>query len=1339
MSNNQEDTAGSYAVIPKAWYGLSITQRVLSGAGISAKTWRYNYSAANDSWSDCGSNCPTTVYSDVVSPDGSTVRSTFSNKYDYTESQLRRVDYFVGAAGQSALLRSEESGYAAPTTAPLPQVVGYSLQSNVNTEQTTKLSPLNQRTITQDGNTFTWQAQAFNAFAQVTQTQRSNDTGQPALTEQTSYLNDLTHWVLALPTQTKNVTDNKVVDDYVYDMANVTLKERWHFGQKLMSYTFNSAGQLASFTDGNNHTTTLGSYKRGIPQTISYPDGHSQTLVVDDFGQIASMTDQAGSTTSYTYDAVGRITGITYPTGDEQNWLAKSFNYAYVTATERGLSGGHWRRTVSHGAVRAVTYFDALLRPVLSDNYIDGVAGSNATILTNYDAKGRTIFASYPNANALTFTTAPAGAGITGSASSYDALGRLTQTQQDSELGPLITTSAYLSGARRQVTDPKGNVTTTSYQVFDQPSYDAAIQVLAPAGVTQVITRDLYGNPKTIRQYGTYNGLTGDVTKSLIYDSYNRLCRTTEPESGSTVMDYDAANNLAWSATGLAITGSGCGQEQVLAAARTTRTYDAMNRLTTLLPPSGTQSTSYTYDALGNPTSAQSGISTWSATYNKRGMLTGESLQLVGQSAWGIGYAHDAYGSVTLVHYPDGEDVSYAPDALGRPTQVGSYLTGIGYFANGEVAQATLGNGATYVAEQNDRQLLRNFSYGEGGTINLSEDLTYDNNGNITQFTDLAGGPRNKTLGYDALNRLTSATATSLWGTETYAYDPINNIRSRVNGNQTTTYNYDGRNLLASLTGAGATSFSYDDRGNVISKGGVALSFDQNNQLLGLPGVSYAYDAAGRRVSKTPASGAPTYSFYNQAGQLMYQVEPGLAKTTSFAYLGRKLVGSNESVALGAPGPVGFDANPNNGSYTVSWGTTPGATSYVLEESANGGGWTTVYAGSVTSKALSGRAGGSYSYRVQGCAGSTCGPWTSSATLGVRPALPTVTVPAGTINGSYTVSWTAPASSTSYDVQERLNSGSWTTIASDTTATSIGRSGTTSGSYTYQVSAKNTYGSRGWAASSAVTVDTTYGVLPTAPASLTVPASSSTGGASLSWATASLATSYTVEQSSNGGGSWTGIYSGSATSTAVSGLADGSYTFHVQACNAYGCSGWKAGSATLVVTHPPASAPTLSVPTSSASGSYTVSWGVVSSATSYTLQEQVNGGSWTTIQSSSATSKALSGKGNGSYGYRVQACNAGGCGAWSSTSSTTVLLPPAAPSSITVPATSSGSIAVSWPASGTATSYTLQQRLDSGSWSTVYTGAATSSTRTVTASGSYTYQVQACNASGCSAYKASSA
>jgi len=44
--------------------------------------------------------------------------------------------------------------------------------------------------------------------------------------------------------------------------------------------------------------------------------------------------------------------------------------------------------------------------------------------------------------------------------------------------------------------------------------------------------------------------------KSFVYDSYHRLCRTTEPESISTVMAHDDAGNVIWDAAGLAITGS---------------------------------------------------------------------------------------------------------------------------------------------------------------------------------------------------------------------------------------------------------------------------------------------------------------------------------------------------------------------------------------------------------------------------------------------------------------------------------------------------------------------------------------------------------------------------------------------------------------------------------------------------------------------------------------------------------------------------------------------------------------------------------------------------------------
>ena len=76
-----------------------------------------------------------------------------------------------------------------------------------------------------------------------------------------------------------------------------------------------------------------------------------------------------------------------------------------------------------------------------------------------------------------------------------------------------------------------------------------------------------------------------------------------------------------------------------------------------------------------------------------------------------------------------------------------------------------------------------------------------------------------------------------------------------------------------------------------------------------------------------------------------------------------------------------------------------------------------------------------------------------------------------------------------------------------------------------------------------------------------------------------------------------------------------------------------------------------------------------------------------------------------------QACNAGGCGPWSETAITTVLLPPPAPASISIPASSNGPVGVSWAASTTATSYFLRHALyQVTGWSTVYSGGATSYT-----------------------------
>ena len=1333
------------SVWPEWYVQDAITSEVITGAGMPAQTWTYSYSPSNVSWDKdpCATSgtCPTTVYTDVTDPNGNDTRYTFSNRFDATEGQLLRADSYQGAYG-GALAKSAINTYASATAGPWPSVYGVDLAYRDNYYQTEQVSPLSQKVITQDGQNYTWQAMTFNAYAQPTDVKRYNDiAGQTGIEEATAYLNDTNLWVLGLPQTVTNVGTGEVESSNVYNGQDL-LQQRSHFGEFMMSYTYNSAGQLASFTDGNQQTTHISNYYRGIPQSINFPDGNSESLTVDDLSQITSITDQNGNTTHYSYDSIGRIAQIAYPTSDTVSWYPKVFTYRFV-GSERGITGNHWDRTTTVGNAITTTYFDADLRPVLSDT---SNGSQDITTATAYDYTGATTFASYPVYGQPAVTDPSIS---TGTHHTYDPLERVIQTQEDNGTqAPIVTSTAYLSGAGEQVTDPNGNVTTTHYQVFDEPDYKDPILVVAPGGITQTIVRDIYGNPRSITQSGLYGTESDSVTKTLLYDSYYRLCRTTEPESGSTVMAYDGANNLAWSAQGQAIPDGTCGQGDVASAAQTVRTYDPMNRVLSITPPAGTQATSYTYDGVGNVTNANSGVTQQKFAYNTRNMVTKESLSVPGY-AWSLGYTYDGYGHISTIGYPSyngsSQSIAYSPDALGRATQVGSYASGITYFPNNQVAGFNFGNGASYVAEQNARQLLSSFGYGAGSTISLSEGFTYDNDGNITAVADqVPNGPRSKSFTYDALNRLASATAGNLYGVESYSYDALNNLRSRVTGGNTLTLNYDATNRLASVAqnGSVVTQYGYDTQGNrnSLTNGGTTInySFDAENQLLQVSGVEgYAYDAAGRRVTKTGTNGAVSaYYFYDQAGQLMYEFDPGTATATNYLYLGTKLIDKHATQQLAVPTGVVVMPNPNDGNFTVSWNAVADATSYTLQTTNGLSGTTVVYSGSSTSVALTVSTGGTQFYQLQACNSSGCSGW-ADVSASVWPAIPTfINLPSGTDNGGYNVTWTAPAGANTYDLQVSTDGGTtWTALATGTTSTSFPQPGNVSGTYIYRVQSHNrtVSGTAGWGTSPPVTVNTNYGVIPTPTPTLTVPATSYTGSATITWTAATPVTSYTLQQSVNGGSTWTTVYTGIGTTATVTGLGNGSYVYQLQACNTAGggsaCTSLVRGGP-MVVTLPPSPAPTASMPggSNNYTGSYIVDWSANNEATSYTVQEQINGGAWTTVQTGTGTAYDVTGKTDASYGYRVQGCNVGGCSAWSNTVITTVLLAPAAPSLSGGGTSNNGSYGVSWNATATATGYNLQENVNGGGWTTVQSGSATSWSTSGRGNGSYAYQVQACNA-----------
>ena len=92
----------------------------------------------------------------------------------------------------------------------------------------------------------------------------------------------------------------------------------------------------------------------------------------------------------------------------------------------------------------------------------------------------------------------------------------------------------------------------------------------------------------------------------------------------------------------------------------------------------------------------------------------------------------------------------------------------------------------------------------------------------------------------------------------------------------------------------------------------------------------------------------------------------------------------------------------------------------------------------------------------------------------------------------------------------------------------------------------------------------------------------------------------------------------------------------------------------------PPSTPTLNDPgATDTDGNYTVSWSSVSGATNYTLEEDTSSSfsSPTVVYSGASTSKYITGKSNGTYYYRVKACNACGCSGWSNVEDIVVEIP----------------------------------------------------------------------------------
>ncbi len=859
---------------------MSVSQKTLSGPSMPTSQWVYTYESDVDEvrypvghqfegHPIATSETDPTNWTKVLNPDGSEttyyhfwnilllpgggVDAVFAGKLDRQETR-------VSAGG--TVLQTVENHYVQTGifgSTYLPNAYGGAPISNVITPESSG-TPINvSKTVTLvDGDTYTTEF-SYN----TTQTSAAYSYGSPIQTKVFSnvstnpriidvvYEHNSTNWVLALPKST--TINGRLIDEYNYYSSGALHEHRKYavLVTTIDRYTTgDAAGQPSAVYDALNRKTELLDWKRGTSQRIKRADNLSVYQYVDNNGWMTSSKDARGFTTSYTRDNMGRLTLINPP----GSWANTSISYDF--------SGGGAVQTITQGQSKTTITYDAMFRPMLERSQaLD--TGWSSYVNREYDTLGRVSFESQPSSSATT----TAGIDFT-----YDGLGRI-KTEAET-VSPFVTqTHNYYNEHRHQITDPSGQNTTYFQTGYEGPGSGPLRKIYQPMGVNTYLHRNVWGQLYRVQQVGTHNGFPMDQSRYYYFDNQQRVCRHYVPEQGATKYEYDAAGQLVAYAKGQG--NSGCTVPN--SGTRVSLNYDSLGRLTTtdylsVIAPDITRS----YDADGNLLTVNRGGVNWTYAYNELGLPTSETLALDSRS-YPISYLYNTSGHMTRKTLPTARQINYTPDGLGRHKTIkdgtATLASNTSYHPSGDVSSITYGNGQVLSQTLNARLLPLRLLSSNGSQTAIDQTFSYDARANLTGIVDGAVSGNNRTHGYDALNRLTSASGP--WGSGNYTYDALGNLRQKVLGSRTVNLSYDVFNRLSQSvdTGpSGTRSVGHDARGNVTTLGGLTFGYDVSDQPVNVSGAAtgtYRYDGNFKRV-KAVVNGKTIYSVYDASGALVH-------------------------------------------------------------------------------------------------------------------------------------------------------------------------------------------------------------------------------------------------------------------------------------------------------------------------------------------------------------------------------------------------------------------------------------------------------------------------------------
>jgi len=596
----------------------------------------------------------------------------------------------------------------------------------------------------------------------------------------------------------------------VYD-DNGNLIEEWDANENVTYHTYGPYNEKLSTTDKNGNTTIYTYDLYGDLATVTNELGQTTSYAYDYMGNMVSMTDTNGNTTMYEYDVRDRLIKETRPDGGETI-------YEYDDAGNK---------TAFIDAMGGRTEFTYNARSLL----IQTTGPDGSSVSYTYDSE---------NNMTTMITRDSSGSMLTSESYTYDDHNRLLRTTHAD--GGYSELSYDALGNVLTKRDENGNVTINTYDALNR----LASVTDAAGGVTSY-TYDSRDNLTSVTD------ANGNIT-FYVYDSLNRLVSTVSPDTGTTSYRYDPNGNMLTRTDANGITAS--------------YSYDALNRQTAIQFPDPSLDIIFFYDdaqaenSTGKLTSMTDPSGTTWYEYDKMGRVTMETRQINGLN-YRTGYTYDLNGNIETIIHPGGRQITYNYNQLNKVASVSETYLGetrtladnIPYLPFGDIMSMTYGNGITTTKAYDNHNRLSSLSVGTLKQLAYSR----DNQGNITDITDVILPANSRTYTYDALSRLTVAAGT--WGAITYAYDPAGNRTYETTDSGSTTYNYVlNTNKLDSSAGEKSFTFNYDNNGNTTTENSRQYIYNQNQRLTRVTDTEtvlgeYVYNGSGQRVKKYTDNG----------------------------------------------------------------------------------------------------------------------------------------------------------------------------------------------------------------------------------------------------------------------------------------------------------------------------------------------------------------------------------------------------------------------------------------------------------------------------------------------------